>query len=45
MSIQVVNDSSCALLLEGETWLEQVTSVLGAHIGPGMVGFLGISKA
>ena len=33
------------LLSGGVVWLEQVTPVLGAHIGPGVVGFSGISKA
>ncbi len=33
------------LLPGGDVWLEQVTPVLGAHIGPGVVGFSGISKA
>lgn len=39
--IEAVKD----LLPEGEVWLEQITPVLGAHIGPGVVGFSGISKA
>jgi DegV family protein with EDD domain len=33
------------LLPEGEIWLEQINPVLGAHIGPGVVGFAGISRS
>jgi DegV family protein with EDD domain len=29
----------------GEIWLEQINPVLGAHIGPGVLGFACISKA
>jgi DegV family protein with EDD domain len=32
------------LLPDGEIWLEQINPVLGAHIGPGVVGFVGISR-
>jgi DegV family protein with EDD domain len=32
------------LLPEGEVWLEQINPVLGAHIGPGVVGFVCISQ-
>jgi len=32
------------LLPDGETWLEVINPVLGAHIGPGVVGFAGVSK-
>jgi DegV family protein with EDD domain len=32
------------LLPDGEIWLEQINPVLGAHIGPGVVGFAGISR-
>jgi DegV family protein with EDD domain len=32
------------LLPEGEVWLEVINPVLGAHIGPGVVGFACISK-
>lgn len=38
--IQAVKD----LLPDGEIWLEQITPVIGAHIGPGVVGFSGISR-
>jgi DegV family protein with EDD domain len=31
-------------LPNGEIWLEQLNPVLGAHIGPGMVGFACVSK-
>ena len=31
-------------LPDGEIWLEQINPVLGAHIGPGVVGFASISK-
>jgi len=33
-----------AFLPHGEIWLEQINPVLGAHIGPGVVGFACISK-
>lgn len=33
-----------ALLPQQETWIEMINPVLGAHIGPGVVGFVGISK-
>jgi fatty acid-binding protein DegV len=32
------------LLPEGDIWLEPINPVLGAHIGPGVVGFAGVSK-
>lgn len=32
------------ILPEGETWFEQINPILGAHIGPGVVGFACISK-
>ena len=32
------------LLPEGEIWVEEITPVLGAHIGPGVIGFACISK-
>jgi fatty acid-binding protein DegV len=28
----------------GEIWMEEINPVLGAHIGPGVVGFAGISS-
>lgn len=33
------------ILPDGEIWFEQINPVLGAHIGPGVVGFACISKA
>jgi DegV family protein with EDD domain len=33
-----------SLLPEGEIWLEEITPVLGAHIGPGVIGFVCLSK-
>jgi DegV family protein with EDD domain len=39
--MEVVKD----LLPDGEIWLEQINPVLGAHIGPGVVGFAGISRS
>jgi DegV family protein with EDD domain len=33
------------LLPAGDIWVEEITPVLGAHIGPGVVGFACISKA
>jgi DegV family protein with EDD domain len=33
------------LFPNGEVWLEQINPVLGAHIGPGVLGFALISKA
>ncbi len=32
------------LLPDGEIWVEEITPVLGAHIGPGVIGFACISK-
>jgi DegV family protein with EDD domain len=32
------------LLPEGEIWMEEITPILGAHIGPGIIGFACISK-
>jgi DegV family protein with EDD domain len=32
------------LLPEGEIWMEEITPVLGAHIGPGVIGFACVSK-
>jgi DegV family protein with EDD domain len=44
-------DRAQALLLEvrniipeGEIWFEQINPILGAHIGPGVVGFACVSK-
>lgn len=33
------------LIPDGDIWLEQINPVLGAHIGPGVIGFACISKA
>ena len=30
---------------DGEIWFEQINPVIGAHIGPGVVGFACISKS
>ena len=32
------------LLPDGEIWFEQINPILGAHIGPGVVGFACVSK-
>jgi DegV family protein with EDD domain len=32
------------LLPPGEVWVEEINPVLGAHLGPGVIGFAGISK-
>lgn len=32
------------LLPRGEIWMEEINPVLGAHIGPGVLGFAGISS-
>ena len=32
------------ILPDGEIWFEQINPVLGAHIGPGVVGFACISQ-
>ena len=32
------------LLPEGDIWIEEITPVLGAHVGPGVIGFACISK-
>lgn len=42
---QVLMQEVRPLLPDGDIWLEQINPVLGAHIGPGVVGFAGISKA
>jgi DegV family protein with EDD domain len=31
------------LLPRGEVWMEEINPVIGAHIGPGVVGFAGVS--
>jgi DegV family protein with EDD domain len=41
---QALMDEVRELLPGGEVWLEQITPVLGAHVGPGVVGFACISK-
>jgi DegV family protein with EDD domain len=33
------------ILPDGKVWIEQINPVLGAHIGPGVVGFACVSKA
>ncbi len=33
-----------SLLPEGELWFEQINPILGAHLGPGVVGFACVSK-
>jgi len=33
-----------SLLPEGDIWVEEITPVLGAHIGPGVIGFACISR-
>jgi DegV family protein with EDD domain len=33
------------LLPSGEVWMEEINPVIGAHIGPGVIGFACISKA
>lgn len=38
--VQYIGD----LLPPGEIWLEEINPVLGAHIGPGVLGFAGISS-
>jgi DegV family protein with EDD domain len=32
------------LLPPGEIWMEEINPVLGAHIGPGVLGFAGVSR-
>jgi hypothetical protein len=32
------------LLPRGEIWLEEINPVLGTHIGPGVLGFAGVSS-
>jgi len=32
------------ILPDGEIWFEQINPVLGAHIGPGVIGFACVSK-
>jgi DegV family protein with EDD domain len=32
-------------LPDGEIWFEQINPVLGAHLGPGVVGFACVSKS
>jgi len=33
-----------SLLPDGEIWAEEITPVLGAHVGPGVIGFACLSK-
>ena len=53
MTIRILTDSTCDLteefvyrhlLPEGNIMVEEINPVLGAHIGPGVVGFACISK-
>ncbi len=37
-------DAVQELLPDGETWIEIINPVLGAHIGPGVLGFACVSK-
>ncbi len=39
-----LQDQVRELLPDKETWLEIINPVLGAHIGPGVVGFACVSK-
>ncbi len=32
------------LLPQGEVWVEEINPALGAHLGPGVIGFAGVSK-
>jgi DegV family protein with EDD domain len=41
---QAMQDEVREFLPPGETWFEVINPVLGAHIGPGVVGFAGVSK-
>jgi DegV family protein with EDD domain len=41
---RALRDEVRELLPDQETWLEVINPVLGAHIGPGVVGFAAISK-
>jgi DegV family protein with EDD domain len=43
--VQALRQEVSGLLPEGEIWLEQINPVLGAHIGPGVIGFVCVSKA
>ncbi len=43
--LQALIEEARDLLPEGEVWLGQVNPVLGAHLGPGVVGFACISKS
>lgn len=38
-SVQALRDEVGQLLPNGEIWLEMINPVLGAHLGPGVVGF------
>jgi DegV family protein with EDD domain len=41
---QALQDEVRELLPDGEIYFEMINPVLGAHIGPGVVGFAGVSK-
>lgn len=41
---QALKDSVSSLLPKSDTWFEVINPVLGAHIGPGVVGFASVSK-
>lgn len=43
-SAQILRDEILSLLPDGETWLQMINPVLGAHIGPGVVGFAAITR-
>lgn len=41
---QQLREEVRSLLPDTETWLEMINPVLGAHIGPGVVGFAAVSR-
>lgn len=43
-SAQMLRDEIRSLLPDGETWLQMINPVLGAHIGPGVVGFAAVTR-
>lgn len=40
---RALRDEATSLLPDGDIWFEIINPVLGAHIGPGVVGFSGVS--
>jgi fatty acid-binding protein DegV len=43
--VQALKDEIRDLLPDTDTWVEVINPVLGAHIGPGVIGFACVSRS